>query len=253
MCDEQLNLLYRDQYLVAVDKPAGLLVHPSMIDRHETRFAMKLLRDQIGQWVYPVHRLDKPTSGVLLFALSPEMAREMTLLFEQRRVRKTYIALVRGYCEAQGLIDHALKEKPDRLSDRRADPDKPAQPAVTAYRRLARVELPHAVAPYPSARYSLLELNPETGRKHQIRRHLKHISHPVVGDTSYGKSAHNRLFQELYGCRRLLLAALELAFSHPVSGQALSLRAPPRDCFGDLLRELDWRPDTPELPLPDPG
>ncbi len=240
MCDERLNILYRDEDLIAVDKPAGLLVHPSMIDRRETRFAMKILRDQIGRLVYPVHRLDKPTSGVLLFALSPHAARLMSGLFEQRRVRKTYLALVRGYSLDEGLIDHPLREKPDRMTDRRTRRDKAAQAAISAYRRLARVELPYAVDPYPSARYSLLEVRPQTGRKHQIRRHLKHIAHPIVGDTSYGKSLHNRLFQEQFGCHRLLLAATGMAFEHPVTGESIALQAPPGDCFGDLLRNLDW-------------
>jgi tRNA pseudouridine65 synthase len=222
---EKLTILYRDEYLVAIDKPAGLLVHPSWIDRHETRCAMMLLRDQIGQYVYPVHRLDKPTSGVLLFALSSEIARQVTELFTDKKVEKRYLAVVRGYTELSGCIDHPLQEKLDRISDRQARQDKPAQPAVTDYRRLATLELPVRVDRYPSSRYSLLEAKPLTGRKHQIRRHFKHLSHPIIGDSSYGKSNHNRLFAERFDCHRLLLAATGLALPHPVSGETLTLEA----------------------------
>lgn len=220
-----LEILYRDTHLIAINKPAGLLVHPSLVDRHETRSAMTLLRDQIGQYVYPVHRLDKPTSGVLLFALSSEIARLLTDAFTDKRIEKHYLAVVRGHTEVCGRIDHPLKEQHDKMTDRRARKDKPPQPAMTDYRRLATLELPVPIDPYPSSRYSLLEVTPLTGRKHQIRRHFKHLSHPIIGDTSYGKSNHNRLFMQRYGCHRLLLAATHLTLAHPVSGEPLRLEA----------------------------
>ena len=140
----ELPILYRDEHLVAVHKPAGLLVHRSPIDRHETRFALQLLRDQLGRRVYPVHRLDKPTSGVLLFGLTPEAARTMASSFADGAVRKTYLAVVRGVPEQEGTIDHSLREEPDRL-DYPISQERGAQPAVTDYRRLASVELPCAV------------------------------------------------------------------------------------------------------------
>ncbi len=247
--DGELEILYQDEDLIAIDKPSGLLVHRSPIDRHETRFAIQLLRDQLGQWVYPLHRLDKPTSGILLFALSPEMAREMGPVFETGRVAKRYLALVRGYTADQGHIDHALKEKLDRLGDADADPDKPAQTAVSDYRRLARVELPHAIPPHPTARYSLVEVMPRTGRKHQVRRHMKHIAHPIVGDTTHGKSVHNRLFEREYGCKRQLLAAIGLSFEHPRLGRRIDIEHWPGGCFGQLIESLDWDWDEP-LPKP---
>lgn len=202
-----------------------MLVHPSLIDRHETRCAMTRLRDQIGDYVYPVHRLDKPTSGVLLFALSPEIARRLTAGFTDKRVEKRYLAVVRGHTAVSGRIDHPLKEQLDKMTDRRARKNKPPQPAVTEYRRLMTLELPLRVDRYPTSRYSLLEVRPLSGRKHQIRRHFKHLSHPIIGDTSYGKSNHNRLFTERYDCRRLLLAATHLTLLHPVSGEPLRLQA----------------------------
>ena len=163
----ELPLVFRDEHLVVINKPAGLLVHRSHLDRHETRFALQLLRDQIGQHVYPVHRLDKPTSGVLVFALSSEIARELSLQFEQRQVDKRYLAVVRGYCPEQGAIDYPLKEQHDKTADSRSRQDKPAQEAFTSYSRLATIELPVSVDRYPQTRYSLVQLRPPTGRRHQ--------------------------------------------------------------------------------------
>jgi len=237
---ERLTVLYRDESLIAVDKPAGLLVHRSLIDRHETRYAIQTLRDQIGRRVYPVHRLDKPTSGVLLFALDPATARRVGETFEAGRVAKRYLAVVRGHTDEQGVIDYPLKEQLDRMTDVGVRPDKPAQPAVTAYRRLATVELPWRVDRYPTSRYSLLELRPRTGRKHQLRRHLKHIAHPIVGDTTHGKARHNRLFQEQFGNDRLLLAAVRLSLPHPVDGHLLDIAAPLTGAFARVVERLGW-------------
>lgn len=192
-----MDILYRDDTLVAVNKPAGLLVHRSAIDHHETRYALQIVRDQLGRRVYPVHRLDKPTSGILVFALDQDTARRMTKLFAEGAVEKTYLAVVRGYTDEAGTIDYALEEQLDRMTDNKALRDKPAQPAVTHYRRLGIAELPFAVGRYPTARYSLLRVSPKTGRKHQIRRHMKHIFHPVVGDTSHGDGRHNAFLEPI--------------------------------------------------------
>ncbi|WOJ96980.1 pseudouridine synthase [Congregibacter brevis] len=232
--------MYRDNDLVVINKPAGLLVHRSNIDRHETRFALQLLRDQIGQHVFPVHRLDKPTSGLLVFALSPRMAKILSGQFEQREVVKEYLAVVRGYAPLEGEINHALKEKHDRISDAQAEVGKPAQAALTHYRRLAQIEWPEAVDRYPQARYSLVQLCPRTGRKHQLRRHMKHIGHPIIGDANHGKGVHNRFFAEKLGCSRLLLACTGLDFDHPVSGAPLRLRAEPGTMFEQLLTKFGW-------------
>jgi tRNA pseudouridine65 synthase len=237
---EQMQILFQDTHLVAINKPAGLLVHRSAIDRRETRFAMQLVRDRIGRRVYPVHRLDRPTSGALLFALDANTARQLTAQFSAGAVRKSYLAVVRGYTDEEGLIDYALQERHDRMTDALADPDKAAQSAVTGYRRLATVELAYPVGRYPSARYSLLEIKPRTGRKHQIRRHLKHIFHPVVGDTTHGDSKHNRMFRDRLDCRRLLLAATRLELSHPRSGEPLCIAAPLQADFQRLIETLGW-------------
>ncbi len=242
--NEALSILFRDDHFIAINKPAGLLVHRSAIDRHETRFAMQLLRDQIGRRVYPVHRLDKPTSGVLLFALDQQAAQRLSELFGQRSVSKTYLAVVRGYTDEEGMIDHPLKEQLDKMTDTRARSDKEAQTAITGYRRLATVELPYRVDRYPSSRYSLLEVTPRTGRKHQIRRHMKHIAHPIIGDSSYGKGRHNRLFAEQFNCRRLLLAATQVEFVHPYSGRRCCISAPPGDDFSRLMDRFGWHEET---------
>lgn len=236
-----LNILYRDDSFVAIYKPAGLLVHRSNIDRHETRFAVQLLRDQLGCRVFPVHRLDKPTAGVLLFAFDAGSAKAMMELFIADKVAKTYLAVVRGYTESEGMIDYPLKERLDKMTDARADPDKPAQDAVTLYRRLATVELPIATGRYTSSRFSLLRLTPKTGRKHQLRRHLKHIFHPVVGDTTHGDGRHNTLFRDNFDCRRLLLAATALNFVHPITNEPVAINASLDEGFARIVAALGWQ------------
>lgn len=235
-----MKILYQDEHFVAVNKPAGLLVHRSDIDRHETRFAVQLLRDQLGRRVFPVHRLDKPTAGVLLFALNAEAARRMTMVFMSSSIRKTYLAIVRGHTADTDTINHPLKEELDRMTDAKADPDKQAKTAVTHYRRLATAELPHTVGRYPSCRYSLLQISPETGRKHQIRRHMKHIFHPIVGDTTHGDGRHNTFFRTHFTCNQLLLAATGLAFDHPYSSQPVNITAPLDQVYSRVIPELGW-------------
>lgn len=236
----RLSVVYRDEHLIVINKPSGLLVHRSAIDRHETQFAVQLLRDQIGEYVYPVHRLDKPTSGLLVFALSPEVARQLSDQFAGQDVEKRYLAVVRGFCPDAGEIDHALVEKHDSATDRRARKNKPAQAALTLYRRLACVEWPEPVDRYPQARYSLVELRPRTGRRHQLRRHMKHIGHPIIGDARHGKGVHNRFFAQRFNCPRLLLASTQIAFKHPVSDQPLRLGAEPGEAFDRVLNAFGW-------------
>lgn len=244
----ELDILYRDKALIAINKPSGLLVHRSKIDRRETRFALQMLRDQIGQHVFPLHRLDKPTSGVLLFALSAETARLAQPLFRDHHAQKEYLAVVRGWTEDQDHIDYALKEELDALTDGNADLDKEAQSAVTDYRTLARTELPHPVGRYASARYSLLQVTPRTGRRHQIRRHFKHLFHPVIGDTTHGDSRHNRFFRQHFDCHRLLLHAWQIRLPHPIDGTPVTITAPVDCCWQTMLELFATNPfDSPAL------
>ena len=235
-----LTILYRDASLVVIDKPPRLLVHRSEIDRHETRFAIQILRDQIGQRVWPAHRLDRGTSGTLLFALSPEIARQLGQQFETGSVSKRYLAVVRGHPADSGEIDHPLSRQRDDYEFQGDNASHEAQPALTRYRTLATIELPVAIDRYPSSRYALLELEPVTGRRHQLRRHLKHIAHPIIGDATYGKGRHNRYFSEHLDCGRMLLASTHLAFKHPESGETMEIEAPVSGEFSALLARFGW-------------
>lgn len=207
-----VQVLHHDASLIAVNKPTGLLTHPGWGRDRAT--ALSEARALAGRWVYPVHRLDRATSGVLLFALDSQTAGELQCQFRDGGVHKRYLALVRGIPPAQGVIDHAIPRQPKG----------PRVPAVTHYLRLGVYE-----------RYATVEARPETGRLHQVRRHLKHIDHPIIGDTTYGKGEHNRLFRRRFGLHRLALHALRLELRHPKTGALLCLEAPvPEDLAGTL-------------------
>lgn len=236
-----MEILYRDDYFVAVNKPSGMLVHRSAIDRTAQIYALQSVRDMTGRRVYPLHRVDKPTSGILMFALTADAARRMMPRFAGGQVQKRYVAIVRGYAPEQGLIDYALHEPLDDMTDVLARRAKPAQRAVTAYRRQATAELPIAVGRYATARYSLISAWPRTGRKHQIRRHMKHIFHPIVGDTTYGDGRHNQFFRDHLGGPGLLLAAVGLEFEHPYTGVKVVLQAPLAAPWTLLSEQLGWR------------
>lgn len=235
-----LSILYQDDVIVAVNKPAGMLVHRSWLDRHETQFVMQTLRDQIGQYVFPIHRLDRPTSGVLLFALNAEIAKTLCEQFEQKRVEKSYLAVVRGYVTGQGRIDYPLKIQLDKIADKFAQQDKAPQEAITDYEGLRTVEMPYGVGRYATSRYSLVRLIPQTGRKHQLRRHLKHIFHPILGDTQYGDLHQNRALAEHTGVQRLMLHAEKLCFTHPTEQKRIEIIAPLDEQWQQLFTAFAW-------------
>lgn len=235
-----LEIIYQDEYLVAVNKPAGMLVHRSWLDKHETQFVMQTLRDQIGQHVFPLHRLDRPTSGVLVFALLSEIASNVMPMFANHEMVKTYHAIVRGWIEEGDVLDYPLKEELDKIADKFAKQDKEAQSAVTEYQPLAKVEVPFSTGKFPTTRYCLVEMKPKTGRKHQLRRHMAHLRHPIVGDTTHGDGKHNRLYREEYDCHRLMLHASELRFVHPYTKQELLLKASFDESWQKLFAEFEW-------------
>jgi Pseudouridylate synthases, 23S RNA-specific len=209
-----LPILFRDEALVAVDKPAGLAVHRGWAGERDV--AMMRVRDQLGLHVFPVHRLDRATSGVLLFAFSSEIASRLCESFAACAVQKSYLALVRGVPPESGIIDRPLPPGEDRHA-----------PRVSAQTEYVRREV--------YGRYSLIEARPRTGRLHQVRRHLKHIACPLIGDVNYGKGEHNRLFRERYGLHRLFLHATRLSLPHPVTGGRLDIASPlPRELAGVL-------------------
>ncbi|KJG00274.1 tRNA pseudouridine(65) synthase TruC [Photobacterium angustum] len=239
----ELEILYRDDYLIAVNKPAGMLVHRSWLDSHETVFVMQTLRDQIGQHVFPLHRLDRPTSGVLLFGLSSEIASQMMPLFAGRDMHKTYHAVVRGWIKEAAVLDYPLKVELDKIADKNASEEKEAQPAVTAYEPLATVETDIAVGRYSTSRYCLVEMKPETGRKHQLRRHMHHLSHHIIGDVNHGDGRHNRMFREHYDCHRLMLHASRLQFDHPITGDSIDIRADIDETWRNVMTAFNWSPN----------
>lgn len=236
-----LEILYRDDDLVAVHKPPGLMVHRSDLDRRETRFAVQLLRAQLGRHVFPAHRLDRGTSGVLLFAFDPRVAARLGQAFESRAVDKRYIAVVRGWPEAAGCIEHPLR----RLEDGKEAAGAPRQDARTDYRRLGCAEVPIPSRDHGTTRVALVEVLPHTGRQHQIRRHLKHVSHPILGDATWGKGALNRAFAALTGASRLLLACTDLRLVHPVDGKPLRLHAGLEAAFAALCVRLGFEAHDP--------
>jgi tRNA pseudouridine65 synthase len=235
-----MPILYRDQEVVVVNKPSGLLVHRSALDRGATQFALQLLRDQMGQHVYPVHRLDRATSGALVFALSSQSARELAQQFAAQTVNKTYLAVVRGTPLLKQRLEYALKEILDDHGDRQAQPNKPAQSAVTDFETLLTCEFPVQVDKYPTSRYALVKAIPRTGRKHQIRRHLRHLGHPIIGDITYGVGKHNRFFESTFQLRRLLLACVQIQFLHPVTNEQITVKAPLAEDFSALLKKIGW-------------
>lgn len=214
-----LHILWQDDDMVVVYKPAGWLVHRTGLDAHETRFVMQTLRDQLGRHVFPVHRLDKGTCGLLIMALHKDAARALTEAFTCHAVQKRYLALVRGWLPEQVVVDHALQ--PDD-----APKDAPAQPAHTRLHCLARLNWPESYDPrHAGTRISLVQAQPSTGRRHQIRRHLKHVAHPIIGDATHGKGPLNRWWAERLGQQRLWLHAQELSLPHPMNGQILNFVA----------------------------
>lgn len=230
-------IVFVDADIVAANKPSGMFVHRTSLDARIEDCLLQRVRDALGQRVHAVHRLDRGTSGVVLFARSPEVAAALSAQFENGSVAKRYLAVVRGHPQPAGRIDHPLVPlDPDGTRLRHL----PAQAACTDYRRLASVELPFAVDRYPVARYALLALSPHTGRRHQLRRHLKHLAHPIIGDATWGKGRHNRFFAEHFSIARLLLACVSMRCVHPRSGEPLHVAAPLADEFLRLVDLLGW-------------
>ncbi len=227
-----LEILYQDDALVAVNKPAKLAVHRSKLVGPADEFLVDLLRAQIGDNVYLAHRLDRATSGVLLAARSREVAAALGGQFMARTVRKQYLVVVRGWPEpAEDVVDYPLP------GSRQTGPRREAR---TRYRRLATIEVPIALGRYRQQRYALLLAEPQSGRFRQIRKHLAHIHHPVIGDCQHGRSDHNRLYRQHFGCHRMLLHAWRIHLTHPVSGATMQLEAPLDEAFAGLLTRFGW-------------
>ena len=224
-----LEILYQDDELVAVNKPHGLLVHRSMIAADTSEFAVQILRDQIGKKVSPVHRLDRKTSGILLFALTDQMNREMQMQFQEGKVQKKYHAIVRGFTPDSLEIDYPLKRDDGLIQD-----------AFTAFETIKRVELPLPFGKHATSRYSLVDLHPTTGRMHQLRKHMAHIFHPIIGDRPHGCNKQNRFFKEHFQMDSMLLHARQIQFEHPVLNRTITISADYQPEFKRMLQLLEF-------------
>lgn len=224
-----LEVLYSDKHLAAINKPHGLLVHPTGIAEDAVEFAVQILRNQIGQWVYPVHRIDRKTAGVLLFALDQETNSLMQQKFMKQEVSKEYHAIVRGYTPDDGVINYPLKNDKGKL-----------QEAITLFRTLKKAEVSVPSGKFLTSRYSLVEIKPKTGRMHQIRKHFAHIFHPIIGDRPYGCNKQNRLFLEKWGYKEMLLHAARLSFNHPVTGKSITIKADYHIGFEEIYRMMGF-------------
>lgn len=209
-----LEIVFEDESYIAINKPNGLLVHRSSIASDVSIFAVQELRNQINQHVYPAHRLDRKTSGVLLFAKNKAALSEIRKLFESKNIDKEYIAIVRGYTEDDGTIDYDLKNEKGISKE-----------AVTQYETIERSEIAVPLGKFVTSRYSLIKLTPQTGRMHQLRMHMAHILHPIIGDRSHGCNKQNRHFKSTWNSETMFLHARKLHFVHPLTKQSITIQA----------------------------
>ena len=212
---EKFEILYQDDALVAINKPHGIAVHSSSMHANDEQFILQVLRDQLGQKVHPCHRLDKKTSGVLLFALQKELDSTMQVMFANNEIAKSYHAIVRGYIEEDGIIDYPLTNLKGKT-----------QEAISEYQVLKRFEIEVPIGKFPTSRYSLLELRPQSGRYHQLRKHLAHIMHPIIGDRPHGCNKQNRYWKDHFKLDTMMLHAKDLQFTHPLTKESIHITAP---------------------------
>lgn len=223
------KILFEDLDFIAIHKPSGILVHRTRISE-DMVFVLQLLRDQVGYHVYPVHRLDRMTSGVLIFGKNKAAASRLSELFREQKIIKKYLAVVRGHLPSKGTIDYPIARSPKHLK----------QSAISDYRTLDQTEIPHAISRYPTSRYSLVEIIPKTGRFHQIRKHFAHLRHPVIGDRPHGDCKHNKYLREKLGISTMLLHAKSICFVHPNTLNQVDIVAKPEVSFVDALITLDF-------------
>jgi tRNA pseudouridine65 synthase len=219
-----LEIVYEDEYLVAVIKPAGLLVHASPIASDASEFLLQQLRNQIGKKVYPCHRLDRKTSGIILFTFSKEMYAIVRKQWEEHKVEKGYISLVRGFVENESTVDYALTNEKGKIQD-----------AITHFNCLKKYQIPYSTSQFESSRYSLIYLTPETGRFHQLRKHMAHIFHPIIGDRPHGCNKQNRFFLETFKMNEMCLHSSYLKFTHPETKEIITLNSEPSGEFKRIL------------------
>ncbi len=224
-----IEVLFEDEALIVVSKPNRMLVHRSAMDYYEDRNLLRELSSTRSERLHPAHRLDKATSGAILFAKSNEVLSYLREEFNARRVEKHYLAVVRGFTPSEGAIDAPLL----------AEGDTKEREALTRFETLKHTEINMSVSRYPSSRYSLVRAFPETGRYHQIRMHFDKIRHPIIGDSRHGDKKHNAVFRDQLHLEPLFLHAESLSFKHP-NGTQLTVSAPVPAHFNTLLSLWDW-------------
>ncbi|MFM8574043.1 MAG: pseudouridine synthase [Pirellula sp.] len=231
-----IQIVYSDEDLIAAFKPAGVMVHRGASSSEDEPVLLQALRDQLQQFLYPIHRLDRPTAGLVLMARSSAVAGKLGEQFMAHRVQKHYQALVRGYMPDECTVDRPLLHP--KYFEERFSADHPLQSATTHFRCLRRFEVPWPASGFATARFSLLEIRPESGRWHQIRRHLNHIGHPVIGDHRHGDHRWNQMFYQRTGIYRMLLTAMRLDFRHPSTDELMSLLVGRGEAFDQAIEQL---------------
>ena len=234
--DPIIEIIFQDEHLLVVNKPAGLLAHASRMATDVETDLLAIMRRQIGGPVHLAHRLDRATSGLVLAARNSEVAGALGRQFMDRSVDKRYLGVVRGWPAEEGEIDYALPDVRD---------NSPRKPALTRFRTLATTTVPVAIGRYPEQRYALIEASPHTGRYRQIRKHFHHVSHHLIGDTSHGRTEHNRMFKIEFSVHQLLLHAASLEFEHPVTAERMRLTATLDAVWMRLLERFDWLAHAP--------
>lgn len=233
MAQIHIELLYQDEAIVVVNKPTGLMIHRNTYTQGEHDTVLGLLSQQLKHSLHVVHRLDRPTAGVMVFAKHAEAAKHFSRVFSQKQVEKTYLCIVQGTPESQGIIDQALKKKPTNQ----------LQPAQTHYKKVAQADLPITVGEFDRVQYALLSVQPLTGRRHQIRRHLAFTHHPIIGDKKYGLTAHNRLWEDQLEAPGLMLQAHQLRFPHPDTQETVGFTAPLAPHMQVAFDQMGWNQD----------
>lgn len=223
-----LEILYEDDWIIAINKPASLLVHRSSIATNTDVYALQLLRDQVGYHVFPIHRLDRKTSGILLFAKDKSYVQSFQEALSSSESSKTYLAIVRGYFPNEITVDYDLTNEKGKV-----------QKAVTRFKLISTTELELPFGKFNTSRYSLIEARPETGRMHQIRKHLNHLRHPIIGDRPHGCNKQNKLFLEKWNLTKMLLHAKELDIKHPHFTTNICLKAKLPQHFNQTIKILN--------------
>ncbi|MCB9359758.1 MAG: pseudouridine synthase [Flavobacteriales bacterium] len=227
-----IEILYEDEFIVVVNKPNDVLMYPSYYARNiKDATLVELLNKQLQVKTSPLHRLDRKTSGVVIFGKSAEVAKVFEKLFAQHQIEKTYLAIVRGFCENEGVIGTPIKNNDTGVY----------KDALTTYKTITTYEWEMPVTPYDKSRYSLIELAPKTGRMHQLRKHLNKINHPIIGDHKYGDRNYNKTFTHEFGFDKLLLHAKQLNFTHPLTNKEMEINASIPDNWNAVLKTFNWK------------